>query len=53
MIYRVLVPHGLINTASRGRRREDYRRSQRAVPMELWQVDIVDASSWPTPEEIK
>ena len=40
-IYRVLVWHGLIQPASRRRRREDYQRWQRDVPMELWQLDIV------------
>src|SRR3954471_20768722 len=41
-IYRVLVRHGLVEARPRRRRREDYRRWQRAVPMELWQLDIVD-----------
>jgi transposase InsO family protein len=41
-IYRVLVRHGLVDATPRRRRREDYRRWQRAVPMELWQLDIVD-----------
>jgi transposase InsO family protein len=41
-IYRVLMRHGLVDAAPRRRRREDYRRWQRAVPMELWQLDIVD-----------
>jgi transposase InsO family protein len=41
-IYRVLVRHGLVDAVPRRRRREDYRRWQRAVPMELWQLDIVD-----------
>src|SRR5919112_6324284 len=41
-IHRVLVRHGLIDVVPRRRRREDYRRWQRAVPMELWQLDIVD-----------
>jgi transposase InsO family protein len=40
-IYRVLVRHGLIDPVPRRRRREDYRRWQREVPMELWQMDIV------------
>jgi len=39
-IYRVLVRHGLIQPVSRRRRREDYQRWQREVPMELWQLDI-------------
>jgi transposase InsO family protein len=41
-IYRVLVRHGLVDAVPRRRRREDYRRWERAVPMELWQLDIVD-----------
>jgi len=41
-IYRVLVRHGLVDAVPRKRRREDYRRWERAVPMELWQLDIVD-----------
>jgi transposase len=41
-IYRVLVRHGFINPAPRGRRREDYIRWQREEPMQLWQLDIVD-----------
>src|SRR3954470_8259848 len=41
-IYRVLVRHGLVDGVPRRRRREDYKRWQREVPMELWQMDIVD-----------
>src|SRR5919202_1390338 len=41
-IYRVLVRHGLVQAVPRRRRRQDYKRWQRAVPMELWQLDIVD-----------
>src|SRR3954469_17936953 len=41
-IYRVLVRHGLVDAVPRRRRREDYRRWERAVPVELWQLDIVD-----------
>lgn len=41
-IYQVLVRHGLVDAMPRRRRREDYRRWERAVPMELWQLDIVD-----------
>jgi transposase InsO family protein len=35
-------PEVVADAAPRRRRREDYRRWQRAVPMELWQLDIVD-----------
>ena len=41
-IYRVLVRHGLVAAVPRRRRREDYKRWQREVSMELWQLDIVD-----------
>ena len=41
-IYRVLIRHGLVDAVHRRRRREDYRRWERSVPMELWQLDIVD-----------
>ena len=40
-VYRILVRHGLIEPAKRGRKRRDYRRWQREEPMQLWQMDIV------------
>jgi transposase InsO family protein len=40
-IYRVLVRNGLIEPGTRRRRRSDYRRWERSVAMELWQMDIV------------
>ncbi|MFD1322613.1 IS481 family transposase [Micromonospora sonneratiae] len=40
-VYRILARHGLIEPVKRGRGRKDYRRWQRAAPMELWQMDIV------------
>jgi transposase len=40
-VHRVLIRHGLVDPTSRRRRRQDYRRWQRARPMELWQLDIV------------
>ena len=40
-VYRILVRHGLISPAKRGRKRSDYVRWQRERPMELWQMDIV------------
>ncbi|WP_433393956.1 IS481 family transposase [Micromonospora sp. KLBMP9576] len=40
-VYRILVRHGLIEPVPRRRGRKDYRRWQRARPMELWQMDIV------------
>jgi transposase InsO family protein len=39
-VYRILVRHGLIDPAGRKRRRP-YRRWQRELPMQLWQLDIV------------
>jgi transposase InsO family protein len=40
-IYRCLVRHGLITPQARRRRRQDYKRWERARAMELWQMDIV------------
>jgi transposase InsO family protein len=39
-IYRALVRHHLIDPAKRRRRPSDYKRWERARPMELWQMDI-------------
>ena len=40
-IYRALVRHGLVAAGPRRRPRSDYRRWERARPMELWQMDVV------------
>ena len=40
-IYRALVRNGLIEPKARRRRKADYRRWERARPMELWQMDIM------------
>jgi len=40
-IYRALVRNGLVSPGQRKRRRADYRRWERARPMELWQLDVV------------
>ena len=40
-VYRALVRHGLVAAEQRRRRRADYRRWERARPMELWQMDVV------------
>jgi transposase InsO family protein len=40
-IHRALVRHGLIDPATRKRRRADYKRWERSRTMELWQMDIV------------
>jgi transposase InsO family protein len=39
-VYRVLVRNQLIEPRSRRRRRQDYVRWERAVPMQLWQLDV-------------
>jgi transposase InsO family protein len=40
-IYRALLRAGLIKARRRRRRRADYRRWERAAPMELWQLDVM------------
>jgi transposase InsO family protein len=40
-IYRALLRNGLVTRGQRKRRRADYRRWERARPMELWQMDVV------------
>jgi transposase InsO family protein len=40
-VYRVLVRNHLVDAKARKRRREDYARWERPVPMELWQLDIM------------
>jgi len=40
-VYRILSRHGLHRATPRRRGRDDYIRWERAVPMELWQMDIV------------
>jgi transposase len=39
-VYRVLVRNGLIEPKSRRRRRQDYKRWERPVAMQLWQLDV-------------
>ena len=39
-VYRSLVRNGLIDPQSRRRSRKDYRRWERPVPMQLWQLDV-------------
>jgi transposase InsO family protein len=40
-IYRALVRNGLIQPKARRRRKADYRRWERARPMQLWQLDVM------------
>ena len=40
-IYRCLVRHRLISPKPRRRRRDDYKRWERARSMELWQIDVL------------
>ncbi len=40
-IYRCLVRHRLISPKPRRRRRDDYKRWERARSMELWQIDVM------------
>jgi transposase InsO family protein len=40
-IYRALVRNGLIQPRTRRRPKADYRRWERARPMELWQLDVM------------
>jgi transposase InsO family protein len=42
-IYRVLVRRGLVVARKRKRRRQDYKRWQRDMPMELWQLDVTES----------
>ena len=48
-VYRALVRHGLVQARKRRRRREDYRRWERARPMDLWQTSdrsMVSSGGW-------
>ena len=40
-VYRALIRHGLVDPKKRKRRREDYRRWERARAMDLWQMDVM------------
>jgi transposase InsO family protein len=40
-VYRCLVRSAVIDPDSRRRRREEWKRWERATPMELWQLDVV------------
>jgi hypothetical protein len=38
-VYRVLVRNALIEPKSRRRRRQDYKRCERPMAMQLWQLE--------------
>jgi hypothetical protein len=44
-VYGVLVRSGLIEPISRRRRRQDCKRWERAVAMQLWQLDVTASAS--------
>jgi transposase InsO family protein len=52
-VYRTLVRNGLIVPESRRRSRRDYRRWERAVPMELWQLDVTASAFLAGGTEVK
>jgi transposase InsO family protein len=52
-VYRVLVRNGLIDPKSRRRRRRDYRRWERSVAMELWQLDVTASAFLASGREMK
>jgi transposase InsO family protein len=52
-VYRTLVRNGLIEPKSRRRRREDYRRWERPVAMQLWQMDVTASAFLSTGAEVK
>jgi transposase len=52
-VYRVLVRNGLIEPKSRKRRRQDYKRWERPVAMQLWQLDVTASAFLADGREIK
>ena len=52
-VYRALVRHGLVRVRARRRRREDYRRWERARAMELWQMDVMGRVFLASGQEVK
>jgi len=52
-VYRVLVRNSLIEPKSRKRRRQDYKRWERAVPMQLWQLDVTTSAFVADGREVK
>jgi len=52
-VYRTLVRNGLIEPVSRRRSRKDYRRWERPVAMQLWQMDVTASAFLATGTEAK
>ena len=52
-VYRVLVRNQLIEPRSRCRRRQDYVRWGRPVPMQLWQLDVTASAFLAGGREVK
>jgi transposase InsO family protein len=52
-VYRVLVRNQLIEPRSRRRRRQDYMRWERPVPMQLWQLDVTASAFLADGAEVK
>jgi transposase InsO family protein len=52
-VYRVLVRNGLIEPKSRKRRRQDYKRWERPVAMQLWQLDVTASAFLADGREVK
>jgi transposase InsO family protein len=52
-VYRALVRNGLIEPRSRRRRRKDYKRWERPVPMQLWQLDVTASAFLADGREVK
>jgi transposase InsO family protein len=52
-VYRVLVRNGLVKPKSRRRRRQDYKRWERPVPMQLWQLDVTASAFLASGREVK
>jgi transposase len=52
-VYRVLVRNGLIEPKSRKRRRQDYKRWERPVAMQLWQADVTASAFLADGREVK
>ena len=52
-VYRSLVRAGVIDPLQRQRRNEKWKRWERGAPMELWQLDVVHGSCWPTARRLR